>query len=293
MRELFNVAWYPSGVIEGLPAAPDVQSMPGGVYGNIFDVLVDRPGRAKALFDYPVVWAAGDVDLKGLGQTLGDYLRKGGTLVVNVEAARSLPAEWLGIKLTGKWLTAEEWTPDRSVDPIRARVTTPYEVASVELAGAKVLAWATPKVPLITRQKVGEGAVLLTLAPRMLGLDERAHPALPWLMNGVTEGLLPIEVRLANGQRPRGEVMYQVNRTKDGYLVALVNNRGIDKTQSGIARVDRRAFVDVVLRTSLPVKAAKEYTEPRDLTVTKGKDVVEVRLRIHPGDVQVVSLTTR
>jgi hypothetical protein len=292
LRELFNVAWYPSGVLEGKPAAPDVQSMPGGVYGNIFDVLVDRPARAKALFDYPVVWVAGDVDLKGLGQTLGDYLRKGGTLVVNVEAARSLPAEWLGVKLTGKTLTAEEWAPDRQ----EAHVSTPFEVAGVELAGAKVLAWATPKpfpVPLITRQKVGEGVVIVTLAPRMLGLDERAHPALPWLMNGVTEGLLPIEVRLANGQRPRGEVMYQVNRTRDGYLVTLLNNRGIDKTQSGIARVDRRAFVDVVLRTSLPVKAAKEYTEPRDLTVTRGKDAVEVRLRVHPGDVQVVALTTR
>jgi hypothetical protein len=289
LRELFNVCWYPSGVLEGLPAAPDVQSMPGGMYGNIFDVLVDRPARAKALFDYPVVWAAGDVDLKGLGPALGNYLRKGGTLVVNIEAARALPAEWLGVKPTGKLSTAEEWSPDGG----ESRATTPFEVAGVEMAGAKVLAWAAPKVPLITRQKVGEGAVILTLAPRMLGLDERAHPALPWLMNGVTEGLLPIEIRLANGERPRGEVMYQVNRTKDGYLVALVNNRGIDKTQSGIARVDRRAFVDVVLRTSLPVKAAKEYTDPRDLPLTGGRGAVKVRLRVHPGDVQVVYLTTR
>src|SRR5262249_44014627 len=151
----------------------------------------------------------------------------------------------------GKLLTAEVWAPDQ----LLARFTTPYEVAGVELAGAKVLAWATEKVPLITRQKVGEGAVILTLAPRMLGLDERAHPALPWLMTGLTDGLLPIEVHRADRQRLRGEVMYQVNRTKDGYLVALLNNRGIDKTQSGIARVDRREFVDVVLRTALPVKA--------------------------------------
>src|SRR5262249_9018757 len=68
LRELFNVCWYPSGVAEGRPAAPDVQSMPSGAYGNIFDVLVDRPERMKAISDYPVLWAAGDVDLGGRWQ---------------------------------------------------------------------------------------------------------------------------------------------------------------------------------------------------------------------------------
>jgi len=73
----------------------------------------------------------------------------------------------------------------------------------------------------------------------------------------------------------------------------LVNNRGVDKTQNGVARVDRRAYVDVVVRTALAVKSAKEWTEPRDLTLAKGKEGTEVRLRVHPGDVQVVGLVTK
>jgi hypothetical protein len=85
--------------------------------------------------------------------------------------------------------------------------------------------------------------------------------------------------------------MYQVNRTRDGYLVLLVNNQGVDKTQNGVARVDRRAWADVLVRTRLPVKSVKEYTQPRDLAVTVGKEGREVRLRIHPADVQVVYLT--
>ncbi len=133
----------------------------------------------------------------------------------------------------------------------------------------------------------------MTLAPRMLGQDERAHPALPWLMNGVTAGLLPVEVRKADGSRLSGEIMYQVNLTKDGWLVTLVNNRGVDKTQNGVARVDRRAYVDVVLRAALPVKSAKEWTEPRDLTPEKGKDGTSIKVRVHPGDVQVVGLVTK
>jgi hypothetical protein len=290
LRELFNVCWYPSGVLEGKPAAPDVQSMPSGTFGNIFDVLVDRPAKAKAILDYPVVWAAGDVDLGGPWQpVLDEYLRRGGTLVINIEQAKGLPPKLLGVRPTGKMTLAEEWAPEEGTP----RATTPFEVAGVKLDGAQVLAWATPKVPLITRHQVGAGAVLLTLVPRMLGQDERAHPALPYLMNGVTAGLLPVEVRLPNGERPQGEVMYQINKTKDGYLVLLVNNRGVDKTQSGVARVDRRAHADVVVRTRLPVKSAKEYTEPRDLPVTKEKDATEVRLRVHPGDVQVVYLVTQ
>src|SRR5207244_10711136 len=62
---------------------------------------------------------------------------------------------------------------------------------------------------------------------------------------------------LVNGKRPAGEVMYSFNKTKDGWLVALYNHRGIDKTQNGIARVDRSQFVEVALETKLNVTDRK------------------------------------
>src|SRR5205807_815693 len=86
---------------------------------------------------------------------------------------------------------------------------------------------------------LGDGAVIVTLTPRMLGQDERAHPALPYLLNGLTDGLLPVEVRRKDGKPLQGEVMWQLNRTKDGWLVLLVNNRGVDKTENGMAVVGR------------------------------------------------------
>ena len=49
----------------------------------------------------------------------------------------------------------------------------------------------------------------------------------------------PVEVRRADGSPLQGEVMYQLNKTKDGWVVMLVNNNGVDKTQNGVARVDR------------------------------------------------------
>jgi hypothetical protein len=284
LRELFNVCWHPAAVVEGKPAAPDVQSLPSGLYGNIFDVLVDRPARARAIFNYPVIVAAGNVDFSGRWPALlEEYVRKGGTLVLNIEHARRLPEKLLGVRPTGKTRVCEEW----EMDGIEHRAV-PFEVAEVEVKGAKVLARAEPKTPLIIRTALGKGAVLLTLVPRMLGQDERAHPALPALFNGLTECLLPIEVCRADGSPVLGEVMYQLNRTRAGWLVLLVNNRGVDKTQNGVARVDRRKFVDVLLRTRLPVAAVKEMTEPRDLKLQTGKAGAQVRLRVHPGDVQVV-----
>jgi hypothetical protein len=290
LRELFNVLWYPSALAEGQPAAPDVQSMPGGAHGNVFDVLVDRPARARAIFDYPVVWAGGDVDLGGTWPAvLEEYVKKGGTLVVNVEAARALPPALVGLRPAGKTVVAQEWRAAQG----ERHEAVPFEVALVRLDGAKVLAWAAGQTPLITRHAVGEGAVIVTLAPRMLGQDERAHPALPYLLNGLTAGLMPVEVRRADGRPLGGEVLWQLNRTKDGWLVLLANNRGVDKTPNGVARVDRRAFADVQVRCRGPVKSATEYTGPRDLTTRKDGDTTVVGIRVHPGDVQVVYLTVR
>jgi hypothetical protein len=290
LRELFNVCWSPAGVAEGMPAAPDVQSLPGGRYGNVFDVLVDRPEKADALFRYPVVWAAGDVDLRALAKPLEEYVRKGGTLVVSSDNApkdskRLLSHALTGFSVSNTFERHESWTPaGGTIQP-----TTPYRVERGILTGAEVLAWAAPNIPLVTRNKVGEGAVITILVPRGLGVDERAHPVLPYLMNGLTQKLLPVEVRTADGKPLSGELLYQVNRTADGYVVLLMNNRGVDKTQNGVARVDRRQFVDVVVRSSVPVKAAKEYTDPRELKV----EANGIAVRVHPGDVQVIGLTTR
>ncbi len=292
LRELFNVAWHPTGVVEGLPAAPDVQSMPSGRYGNIFDVLVDRPDRLKALRNYPVVWAAGDVELGGpTAAELEAYVKAGGTLVVNIAAAHQgktlkLPDAFLGFATSNTQDTVAEWSAVGG----EIKPTTPYRVERGLVTTAEVLAWAAPKVPLVTRNNVGDGAVITVLVPHGLGLDERAHPVLPYLMNGLTQKLLPVDVRLPNGAPLNGELMYQVNKTKGGYLVMLMNNRGVDKTQNGVARVDRRQSVGVVVKTRTAAKNVREVSALTNLAVETGGHT-EIRVTVHPGDVQVIEIT--
>ena len=290
LRELFNVCWHPAAVNEGMPASPDVQSMPSGVYGDIFDVLVDRPGKAKALHQYPVVWAAGDVKLTGdMLPTITDYVKSGGTLVTTITQAKDLPAALLGFDVAGKPIRAETW----SLDGVASDPATPFEVVPVKLNGAEALMFAEGKMPLVTRNKVGDGAVITILVPRGIGLDERAHPALPVLMNALTDDLVSFDVRLANGQHPTGEVMYSTNKTKAGWLLTFYNHRGIDKTQNGIARVDRRQFVDVNVRTKLNVTSARDMTEAGAVGVERNEGRTEISLRIAAGDLRVVAVTVK
>nr|HOJ31746.1 hypothetical protein [bacterium] len=258
LRELFNVAWHPSAILEGLPQAPDVQSMPPGIYGNIFDVLVDRVEKATVITSYPVVWAAGDVKLEGNWITvLEDYLRKGGTVVLNIESIRhnTKLLQMLGLSVSEKQTFFNQW----SVDGEHFYPCVMYSVYQVTAEKSVPVAFAGQKTPLILRIPFGEGAAIITLVPHMVCMDKRAHPALVYLMNLITEGLIPFELYGMDGKKLKDQLMYLVNKTKDGWLVALCNNQGIDKTQNGIARVDRTRYVDVEIRTQLNIKSATEY----------------------------------
>lgn len=287
LRELFNVCWHPAGILEGQPASPDVQSMPSGVYGDIFDVLVDRPARAKVLNQYPVVWAAGDVQLSGeMTPWIENYVRDGGTFVTTITQAKDLPAKLTGLKPTGKVVRAERWSIAQEGKLLPA---TPFDLVQVEATGLQKLIDSSDG-PIVVRHAVGKGAFLTILVPRGLGVDERAHPCLPVLMNALTEDLIPIRVRVNQDQWPQGELMVSYNKTPDGWLVALYNHRGIDKTQNGIARVDRRQFVDVAISVAGDFSHVRLSHPPQPAPapkVTNGQ--IQLDVRVPAGDLQVVS----
>ena len=103
-----------------------------------------------------------------------------------------------------------------------------------------------------------------------------------------------MQVRMPNGARPAGEVMFQVNKAAVGWLVTLVNNKGVDKTQSGIARVDRSRHVDVVLHTALPgarrtasLPSHFHHTEPRTRLLLSSALGEGVHAAARPYDRQV------
>ncbi len=284
LHELFNVCYGPVGERESRPASPYMQSMPPARLGNVFDVLVDRPARVKALHAYPVVYAAGEVALGPIKDDLRKYVEGGGTLVVNINALAGLPAELTGVKPLGKRARAERWSGLKA-----AGETTPFEVEEVTLAGAKAVMTADKK-PLVTLNKVGKGNVFVTLVPGMMGLDERAHPALTELIAYLALRTSPVMLTMKSGH-----VMHQIGRDKDGLIVTMLNPDGVDKTQNGVARVDRRAFADLLL-TARHVEKADRWADGRlvPLPVGKGDDgLCSVPLKLGPGSLTLVKLTIK
>jgi hypothetical protein len=84
-----------------------------------------------------------------------------------------------------------------------------------------------------------------------------------------------------------GDVEYLINRTSNGWVVTLLNNNGVFKTQQGMARVDRSAYVNVTI--SLPgqqIQSATEWTSDTSLKIEKGN----LTLQIAPGSLAVVEL---
>lgn len=82
-------------------------------------------------------------------------------------------------------------------------------------------------------------------------------------------------------------VEYAVNRTRSGWVVELVNNRGVAKKPSEPATVDPSAAAHVRLRPRIPTRGATEWRSAR--THAAG-DVLEVT--IAPGSTEFVAFDT-
>jgi hypothetical protein len=90
--------------------------------------------------------------------------------------------------------------------------------------------------------------------------------------------------------RVRGDVEYLINRTENGWVVTLLNNNGVYKTQQGMAQVDRNAYVDVSISVrGEKIQSASDWMNAAALTV----EANNVKVRIAPGGVAVVELRTK
>jgi len=119
LRELFGAAYYPGPVREGEPASGERQAFVPGVFGNIFDVLVASSGpgvspvkhhaqdaRATpmdAIDSYRGVIAGGQINwTNAWARKLEEYVRKGGTVVLNAAQVKGLSDEMLGVRFRGE-----------------------------------------------------------------------------------------------------------------------------------------------------------------------------------------------
>ncbi|HKC63383.1 MAG TPA: hypothetical protein VKB86_07085, partial [Pyrinomonadaceae bacterium] len=134
--------------------------------------------------------------------------------------------------------------------------------------------------------KLGRGSVIFCALPDLLGEDERMTPFVAHMLAHLFTGATPVKVD--------GEVEYLINRNERGWVVTLINNRGVLKPQQGLAQVDRSAKVEV--RLSLKgnqIAQANEWVDDKRLEVASENSQSSVRLALAPGAIAVVELVEK
>jgi len=285
LRELFGAAYYPAPVTEGEPATADRQAFIASVFGDIFDVLVASETRREAIDAYRALVIGGRVEWSPAWiKRLEDYVRKGGVLVINAAQTKGLSADLLGVRMTGEKVEADEascLSPNEAGTDLRGQM---FRYERVEARkGTQVLIETPTHDPLVTINKIGRGKLVFVALPDLLGEDERLTPFAAHLLAHLCADATPVNVR--------GEVEYLVNRTERGWVITLINNKGVLKPQQGLAQVDRSASVEVSLSLKgKKIEQAREWTDDKPLNISRESGQSSVKLNIAPGGVSIVEL---
>jgi hypothetical protein len=303
LRELFGVAYYPGLVVEGEPATGDRQAFVSGIFGDIFDVLVASDAqspRASASSRFPLtqsplypldayraIVVGGHIDWSPQWiQRLTNYVKSGGTVVLNSAQIKGFPTDLLGVRLMGVTAEADNarrLSPGDAAQNLSGQI---FRYEKVELKGAQSLINSDNGDSLVTVNKVGQGTVVFATLPDLLGEDERITPFAAHMLAHVFADVTPIKVR--------GDVEYLMNRTDDGWVVTLFNNNGVFKPQQGLAQVDRSAYVTATISLAgRQMQKAIDWMNEKDVEVKSQDGQNSVTVSIAPGGVAIVELRSR
>ena len=133
-------------------------------------------------------------------------------------------------------------------------------------------------IRLVTVNKVGKGNVVFAALPDLLGVDERMTPFAAHMLAHVFADATPLKVT--------GDVEYLINRTANGWIVTLLNNNGVFKTQQGMAQVDRSAYVTVTIIFTRRSKVRRSGSA----TSIKDQQWQVLRFKFAPGGVAIVEM---
>jgi len=216
-------------------------------------------------------------------QRLTEYVRNGGTVVLNAAQIKGIPQSLLGVRSTNETVEADAARCLLPGDESQDLSGQLFRYEKVELNGAQALITSPDGAPLVTTNRVGKGNVIFCAVPDLLGEDERIVPMAAHLLAHVFVDATPVKVS--------GDVEYLVNRNDAGWVVTLLNNNGVYKPQQGMAQVDRSAYVDVSISVrGQQIQSANQWTEDKPITLA-GRDKLNVR--IAPGGIAVVELRVK
>jgi hypothetical protein len=233
---------------------------------------------------YRAIVVGGHIDLSPQWvQRLTNYVKSGGTLVLNSAQVKGFPTELLGVRLIG--ITAEGHnarclSPGETAQDLSGQV---FRYERVELKGAQPLITVGSGDSVVTVNKVGKGSVVFSTVPDLLGEDERITPFAAHMLAHVFADATPIRVT--------GDVEYLVNRNDNGWVITLFNNNGVIKPQQGLAQIDRGAYVTATISLDgKQIQKAIDWIGDKNVEVKSQNGETSVTITIAPGGVAIVEL---
>ena len=237
--------------------------------GDIYDVFfANAPSGAvttEELGKYPVVLLLGDIrPVPGLTENLQQYVRDGGTVVLNSAQLKVLPAKFAGIRTNNKYVLSNN-----------------MKILEVFPDGAEILAKDTCGLPLVTRYRNGKGSVVLATPYHLLNVNNKKEclPILPALLKKLQSEVLPVSLK--------GDILFCFNKMSgNDWKLILINNKGTFKEPM---RSKEKFFPEYAKKVtfSLPAGAsAKELRLNLPVKVQNG----QAEIVVPPGDVAVVEL---
>ncbi|MHA1573168.1 MAG: hypothetical protein ACTSX8_04180, partial [Alphaproteobacteria bacterium] len=254
-----------------------------GPFGDIFDVFTNRSTRT--LDGYRAVVLVGDVRIdKAVAARLDAYVRAGGALVINAaQVGDHLRPEFLGVRLTCKVATGN--TALCKLDGKTMRSET-FRYARCEPLGAKpIIVEPTTGHILASVNQVGKGRVILTTPTYLLDEKNRALPMLTHLLAHLTSGLIPVRVSPGVG--------WMLSKNARGWVVGLINNKGVYKRPLGPPQIKPEEAVPVTIEFDGEVVSAREWLTDAALRYNRAGGKTTVTLTVPAGDVRIVELRTR
>ncbi len=278
-------------------------------YGDLYDVLVldppSGPPRRGTLEAYKALILLGryEFDRKAVAR-LKQYVSSGGTLVLTLEQLNErFDEDFIGLVRSGQAAEVQ--------GPVRDQVTgqtldlnEPYDYVPIELRGGRALWEDASGAPLAVARDYGKGRVITTLVDWMMprgNVPPEGTAAIPsaWLqslwngrdlpfvrllMDAVVRDVLPVAVE--------GDIQFGLNKRPDGWLVYLINNKGVTKWTDTPEVLDPAAAARVTV-TCAALGAVGAVTELRGETpIVYDQARRQFEVEVGPGDVRVVWIET-
>lgn len=280
--------------------------------GDIFDVIKPNvPGRGvdpKALENYKVLFALGGQNIdRDLASKIEQYVKKGGTFVVNVEdVGKNLSADILGVEILPDTFEARNTEcavcGKKFTEPLlfyrRLKLRKEAEAVVTTNDG-----WA-----VVSKNHYGKGTVFVVGAQYMISKEtvqvigmqkdwskKRLVTFAADFIAHLFSELLPVDILIP--AETRRDFGYSISKKGNGWVLTLINfsyeKEPVSIVKHAVSSVDAISFpkkVPVKIVCRFPVAEALEWMEDRNVLLKREGGSTVINTTLASGDIKVIEM---